>query len=317
MRRGAIQFAWLFAIIVGAAILFLAFYFIGTHLLSQQMQKETLQAQYFEAVLNPLSYLGSIGAVSIMPFELNEPSWLNVSCEEPSEVTVLGWNEISIKTKEERAGLTRKSYDKYLFIDYNHFKEKVRKVNSLTISFEMPWRVADLTMLWPAEKTYCFVNDSTEIQELQELLQSDLEESEESTKSSELPPILFKGSYGECPTKSITVCYSAADCDIIINEKMKIVEKEEERAVKYAGKALLLAAIFSSPDLYECNVKRLAKRLLLQIEVYRNKAERAGMNLDSLKQPIEEISRGNFNGLNALENVAESLKAQNKIKNVF
>lgn len=270
------QFAWIFAVIVGAVILFLAFYFIGTHLLGERMKHETIEAQAFEMIMNPLSYLGNLGAVTATPLKLTEKAELVIDCKSPSSETELGWNSIEVITerkKERKEPVIRKAYDKYLYADITG--EEVKTLQSLTATFDMPWRVADLTMLWSIKKNYCFVEAPDRIiNKLGNTTETSLDiKSISFCNNTNMP--------GCCPLGSTIVCFPKAEeddynCEITVS--LTTVKKDGLRLF-YIGleddksrDALLYAAIFSNKTLYDCNLRRLAKRLSLQTKIYLKKA---------------------------------------------
>jgi len=314
-KAQAMQFAWIFSVIVGALFLFLAFYFVGTTLLRQNYEQSTIQAQSIDILMNPFSYLGSIGATTYKPLELSKKSEINLECSSLSSSSGdLGYNKITIKgEKEKEFGIPRTVYDKYIFS-----QEIIagKKFNALSKPFKMPWRVADIIIIWPYDEKYCFIN-APQAQDIKDEL------SNESSTSLNVTNIFFK-SYSKCPPDSIRVCFSGS-CDIKVNPSQKTVKKKgSQKTVYYIGddNALLYAAIFSDPDIYNCNLKRLASRLSHETDVYSIKARdlssrhcRTSFNLQSLKSAAEAIKTGTItsNQLLDLENAAQTLERENNI----
>lgn len=275
-KKGGMEFGWIFAVIVGAVILFLAFYFVGTNLLSERIKKDTVAAQTFETLMNPLSYLGSLGAVTSMPLNLSEKSELLLECDTGEDIgSKLGWNSITVMTgKKGSESIPRTAYDKYIYADISGLE--VKNLHSITMSFDMPWRVADLTMLWPADRIYCFEDTPRDLKDkLEDLNISSIVLDED-----------------ECPddVEVTSVCFKSSGCDI--NAYNGIVTKEDRTKLPYSGNALMLAAIFSEPDLYKCNAVRLAKRLSMQAQIYGAKSEAAscGISTGQLKSAADGIA---------------------------
>ena len=63
-KRGQMHFAWIFAIIVGAIILFLTFFFLGRQILFQEYRETTEQVHGLDILLGPFTFLGSITEAS-------------------------------------------------------------------------------------------------------------------------------------------------------------------------------------------------------------------------------------------------------------
>ena len=217
---------------------------------AKRMERETVEARTLDILLS-----------NFMPLKKAEP--LKVSFEKVNLVikcdsnSVLGFNTIKVKTKKGSEGIERKVYDKYIFAEIKE-NEKVKEVQTFTVPFYMPWYVADLTFLWPKERTYCFVNAPFEI-----------EEELGNETSTGLGLVTFSDQVNECPGNSVVVCFSSSNnCDIKI---MSSFVEKNGKDLPYINKETLYAAIFSDPELYFCNLKRLAKRISLQTEIYKEK----------------------------------------------
>ena len=79
--------------------------------------------------------------------------------------------------------------------------------------------------------------------------------------------------------------------------------------------SLLYGAILSSPEIYECNVKRLMKKFNYVAELYEGKVQNLGIDnmndiLLRMKISAEGIYEGN-NGLTDLKSEADSLERMN------
>jgi hypothetical protein len=292
-KKGGIEFGWIFAIIVGAVVLFLAFYFVSTTLLSDRMKSNTIAAQNFDVLMNPLSYLGSLDAVTSMPLNLSEKSELLIECDNGTDTgSNLGWNSITVVTERQKEGerLPRTAYDKYIYADISD--TEVKNLHSLTISLKMPWRVADLTMLWPADKTYCFINTSKKIQEIQKrIVDANLN----------ISSIIFTNDSSGLDCDAI-VCYGTCNGDIRITDSAV-------NGLPYSGDDLMLAAIFSNSDLYKCNAVRLAKRLSMQTQIYGTKCG-GSISLVPLKTAADDLANNGLTQtrINTLSNAAQSVQ---------
>lgn len=299
-KKAQFQFAWIFAVIIGALILFLAFYFVGTILLRQRYEQETVQAQSLDILLNPFAYLGSLGATTYNPLSLQEESDIIIGCEKFS-LGKLGYNEITLIEKGE-VGIPRTTYDKYIFAPQ---PLKAKYLDALSKPFEMPWRVADIIILWPSSQEYCFDGAPSSVE----------------TEIKRLNISSIKIKTEECAEKSIRVCFDGGTgCDIKVDRASKTVKNMGKGlTVSYTGSSLMYAAIFSDPVLYECNLQRLASRLYIETEVYQKKALALNQrgcdvtyNLASLKKASKDVFNDPRSAqLSTLETAASSIKNQN------
>ncbi len=296
MKKAQFQFAWIFAVIVGALILFLAFYFVGTTLLRQRYEQETIQAQSLDILLNPFAYLGAIGRTNYNLLSLPEESEVMIDCNKEI-FGDLGYNEITLVSKKE-TGISKAVYDKYIFAPQ---PMKGKNFDALSKPLKMPWRIADVIILWPSNQKYCFVNAPTRIKE--------------ELESINIKSLVFKDLPDECSKDSIKVCFQASGCDInVYSNKVS----KNKRDSYYSDDALMYAAIFSDPVLYDCNVKRLASRIAIESEIYEKKALSLNQrgcsvsyNLEPLKTNAEDVFE-NTNSIISLQQAAQILESINR-----
>jgi len=258
-KKGVIEFGWIFSIIVGAVVLFLAFYFIGTHMAREGMVKETLEAQNLDAALNPFGYLSIMNATK-NPLELSAKSEVEIRCDSSGAI---GYD--SIKTigtgKNAGAGIVRNVYDKYIYADISGIQ--LKSMEGMAVSLKAPWRIADLIMLWPFGKKYCFT-------------ESVPEEIRDEMNRTGIQNIFIEYGNESCPEESATIGISCSrGYDISICQKENYIEKNGVKLFYY-GNSLMYAAVFSEQELYNCNLNRLGKRLALQGSLYEAKANNTG-----------------------------------------
>lgn len=281
-KKAQMEFAWIFAVIVGAMILFLAFYFVGTKLLSQKQEQATVEAQSLDILLNPFSQLGEIATASATPLALQQKHNLIINCIS-EKLNGLGYNEI-ILAREGTEGISRITRDKYIFAE----EIETKKFQALSMPFEMPWRVADIIILWPYDKNYCFTNAPQFIKEkLGNVTEQGLN--------------ISSIHFDSCPQDSIKVCFGGGSCDIkvsITNTAQVLGSTNKQGSTIYfASEALLYASIFSDTNLYNCNVQRVASRLYYETSVYEEKAKAltqrgcsATFNIAPLKNAAKNIA---------------------------
>lgn len=258
MDRGYLQisFKWIFAIIVGAFILFLAIYMSIKISKVEQYQLGTETAKEIEVLLNPLetSFESAVSTSITLPQETR----LYLACDETG---FFGKQLLQVSQKSfgkwpaPSAEIT--SYNKYIF---SKDIEQGKKFYVFSKPFKFPFKVADLIYLTSASENYCFVYAPEEIEE--EI--SDLKQNN--------PDLNLHVENCENSENFIQVCFKG-NCDIEVDyDSTKSVEKKGE-TVYFETDALMYAAIFSDKEIYECQVKRLMKRLDSLIELYYEKED--------------------------------------------
>ncbi len=283
--KGFIQipFSWLFAIVIGALILFFAIYAsvrlikTETTITSEETGKE------ISVLLNPLET--GFGEEKTTSLAIPMESKISNSCGIGGN---FGQQQISVSQKINGqwadTGIGPIFYNKYIFSN-----KSVQGKNFFLFSkpFEFPFKVSDLIFFTSAGDNYCFTNAPANIeQELSNLNQGNL-----FTKN--------------CPVGSINVCFSSGNnCNIQVNKNQKTVNKDG-KTVYFETDALMYGAVFSDPAIYECQVQRLMKRVRELALVYNDKE-----TIISQKScPIEVNLLG-------IANSATSLKDSSDLTNV-
>ena len=253
-KKGFIQisFAWLFAIVIGAVILFFAIYISVKIVKTGGDVSGAKTAKEISVLLNPLET--GFGEEKTTPLTMHVESRLNNGCENPSNFNIFGEQEISvsekIKGKWTDTGVGSVTYNKYIFSN-----QGVQGKNFYLFSkpFEFPFKVADLIFLTSSKESYCFIDSPEEIQEeLTSLSQANL-------------------FIENCSSDSIRVCFEGGnDCDVSVDINDRSVEKDGS-LVYFETDALMYGAIFSDREIYECQVQRLMKRLRELALIYNDK----------------------------------------------
>jgi len=312
ITKKGMQFSWIFAVIVGAIILFLAFYFIGSQLSTSKLEEKTVETNSLEILFNPFSYLGAMGAVTAKPIEIPQESFLMFECESVSS-NGLGSDIITLSSLNlQDQGLPKYIYDKYIFAEDFEAKKtdgKYPKLQTLSKPFLMPWRVADLIFVYPNSKKYCFTgNIPSRLQEELEFLE------------------ITNLRLDSCEPEDIEVCFGSSRGDINVESysgdfMIGSVRKNSDELF-FAGEnyALMLAAIFSSEEVYNCNLKRLAARIDLEIDIFNKKKQALSekgcssfVNFERLRQAATDLRmRINQDSIREFYNAAESVKSSNE-----
>ncbi len=289
------SFGWIFALVIGAFILFLAIFISIKFIKTEGASQDAFIAKDISVLLNPLETGFEEGKTTTL--QLGTETRIYNLCENDTS-----FGKQKIRTSQQSFGKWTESYaeissrNKYIFSG-----NLIEGKNFYLFSkpFDFPFKVADLIFILPADKTYCFVNIpedvATEIKDLR------------------LKNIVNATSSGNCPSGSQSVCFNRAGCDIVVNRNSEgtsgSVTKNREN-MDFNGNALMYGAIFSDVETYECQIKRLMARTSELASIYEQKADfvaskgcNTNLNLIELKLAAEQ---GNFAFVSSIvENIRE------------
>jgi len=264
-KRGfQISFAWLFAIIVGSFIIFLAI-FASVKLIGTEQEISNVEtSKEFEILANVLEtgFESSKTASLEIPLETR----IKNNCQKPNAFEPFGTQGIQLAQKS----LNRWSEvgTEIVFRNRYIFSEDItegKKFFLFSKSFDFPFEVSDVIYLTSAEKDYCFVG---------------LRESEdfEDEIIREISNLNQENLFVEnCPSSGINICFGnfGEECHIDVNLNQRYVEKENEEGenerVYFETNALMYGAIFAEKEIYECQVKRMMNRLSTLANTYYEK----------------------------------------------
>lgn len=253
-KHAAIEmsFGWLFAIIVGAVIIFLAIYFSTKIMGSADESTSAKVGKEINILLEPLET--SFESSQTTSIKISSETRINNLC---SEETPFGKQSLQIDQKRfnkwTKTDTDVVSYNKYIFS-----KEQVEGKTFYLFSkpFDFPFKIANLIYLTSLNDVYCFVNAPTEIKE-------------EITNLNQENLIVDK-----CQEGNIRVCFDNSKCEINVNYNGGYLKKGNE-IFYFDGiedsNALMYAAIFSDREVYECQIKRLMMRLKELALIYSEK----------------------------------------------
>lgn len=246
-----ISFQWIFAILIGMFILAGAIYGLTKFMGSEGALTSTKQSKAFSNLLNPLE----------LGFEDTKSILLKV----PLETRIRNYCY-----SDEGLGNQQLSFDQEIYNQYTDDSGRVPIDNlylfserylegklfyAISTKFEFPFHIASPISIIPANQEYCFIESPDEIKEtLEGLNQSNLI-LEESECDFENP-------------KTTTVCFDEEGCNITVDTYDHSVSREYEDTVYYETNSLLIAAIFSNPEIYECQLKRLLSRTEILSKTY-------------------------------------------------
>ena len=252
------SFGWIFAIIVGAAVIFLAIYFSTSVVTQTRNTQDTLAGQQLGIILSPVE----TSLESAKTSEITFPVMTRVynTCDTSGN---FGSQKISVATQSgvgaqwQAPGVPSVFYNKYLF---SASTLEAKNAEVFDKPFNFPYKVADLIYMWNSADNYCFVEAPNDVQD--------------ELSSLSIADINFTSDIKSCVLKSIKVCFISSGCDIDVNLNSQSVTKDGQ-ALYYTGEdnSLLYAAIFSDPSIYECQVQRLMKRTSELALLYEAKSE--------------------------------------------
>lgn len=297
-RKGQLQFpfAWLFAIIVGAVILFLAIFAAVRITQTQEVAIDASTAKEIGVLLNPLE----------TGFESASTTTISL----PSETRIFNSCEIEGYFGRQIIRLSQRSFGKWTETDINVgfsnkyiFSEEFVEGKSFYLfskPFNFPFKVSDVIYLIPTKKNYCFIDAPQEISE--EIGNLNLENMH----------------FNECPEGSVEVCFEGS-CDIKVDVGRKYVEKRNDK-MYFHENSLMYAAIFSNPEIYECQFRRLMQRGSQLSQIYLEKAnfvsrEECSPNLNSELLSLANLENNidSSRSLNQIVDVAEEAGSKNEI----
>lgn len=241
------SFSWLFAIIVGAAVIFLAVYAINQFIGSEKTKQDAELGKELGILLTPIETGLETGKITkiTMPLETR----ISNDC---SSSGTFGSQKISTSTKSltkkyDSSAIASSFQNKYIFSE-----ETIEGKDYLAFSkpLLMPFKIANLIYLWPSSEEFCFVNPPKEVEEEFSNLQIN---------------VAIALSTASCSKSSKKVCFTSSGCDIDVSldssGKIKgSLKKKSSDRVYFESSALLYSAIFSDSKIYECQLKRLMKR---------------------------------------------------------
>ena len=309
MNEKAVEmsFAWIFGLVVGAVILFLAIYFASQLIDSESYKVTTKTGKELAGLLDPLQTTIEQGKTESI--ELTTESRIYTSCNKEGDFgnTVIQFSEkFGFKNKWSALGGDVLTQNAYLFAEDRIDVNAHGKVYFFIKPFEMPFKVADMTMMY--SKQYCFVNAPSDIErEVENLGQN--------------ANLINAIDINSCSENSVVVCFDILDdkCDVKVNTNIQRVIKNNEELV-YVDETIY-ATIFSSKANYDCNMKRIMMKLEKVSELYKEKARfmaqrgcDSGLYGDmlSLNNQAKSFDKVTSIQMDLIKNTADSIKNKNE-----
>lgn len=307
-KRGfEFSFAWIFAIFVGAVIIFLAVYAATQFVYTEREVRDTEIGKEIGILLTPVETGVESGKTARISFA-QETRVFN-GCREEGN---FGAQEISTSTKSgigaewQSPGIKSSFYNKYIF---SSSTVQGKEIFVFAKPFYFPYKVADVMFLFGSEK-YCFVTPPRDVEEEMALLLDYVEIVED---------------VSDCKSGGKKVCFTSSGCDIDVSVSSGAVTKYGETEYFVPGfedseNTLMYGAIFSDPGVYRCQIKRLMKRASELGTLYNSKSEilsGTGCGSSILQPGLMNFASkaGNFEGLVGLRELnllAGELNRQNE-----
>ncbi len=310
-KRGALEisFGWIFAIIVGIVVIFLAIY-LSTRLISTEQTTTGAETSKKIGILtNPLET--GFESAKTSSFTLAADTRITNNCDYFTEP----FGEQKIKLAEKSFNQWKEtnldiSFQNKYFFSGNDAEGKTFFVFSKP--FEFPFKIADLIYLTSSSEKYCFIDYPQEIgEEICNLNQGNIILVGEKLCQNQIET--------ECPQNGIKVCFGfESDCDAVV--KGTYVKKGDEKMYFENSVALMYAGIFSSPEVYECQIIRLMRRASEIASLYKEKGETlasrgCGFNLDSELTTFSSLTKnaGDSSSLEEISGEADNLESLNEM----
>ncbi len=285
-----ISFAWLFAIVVGAFILFLAIY-ASTRVIDTGREVTGARAA------------AEIGAW-LAPLELGFVEALHTTLRTQVDTRIYNRCNTGGNFGEQRLGISeyvfrewsRESIQSTMENRYIFSNESIegREFYAFVKSFEFPYKVADTIYITSSRDTYCFTNG------VPENIKRELE-------NLNIPNINLE----KCNAGDIKVCFTSGQgCNVTVEYEQGTLTKNRD-TLHFATDALMYGAIFSDKETYECQVERLMMRTEVLLEVYMDKnrilqdCDNTRMNtpFNQFKDAIRHVEGDIRNAMTAAENL--------------
>ncbi len=294
----SLAFNWIFAIIAGGTILFLAIFAAGKVIRTSEQTVYTESAASLISLFDPLE----TGLASGKAYEIGfkKKSKIFFKCQEylnkPFGKQTISFSEQTFGETYGEQGKEVSIKDKYIF-SKDVVEGKVIYVFSKP--FFLPFKINDLTIVTSDNDKYCFYDSPEEIKE--------------SLESLNLKNIIFVNNTLKC--EGVNVCFKETrKCDIIVYEDQNyVLNRNYRKRVYYVGD-LVYGAIFSSPEIYECDVKRIKSKFDELTKVYLDKIKiieregcqsNLGQKLNSVLGPLNDSREliGLYNNVQEIDSI--------------
>lgn len=306
-KKGVFElpFSWLFAIVVGAVIIFLAIYLVSKLVENKKYEINTETSKKLSILFDPME-LGVGSGKKPVPIKFSSETRIRNRC---SLGNVFGKQTFSVSGKY---GIGREwgEYSNPIPVENKYvFSKEVEEGKIFyyfSVPFNLPYKVSEVIVL--TSDSYCFVDAPDFVKEFV-------------NRSLQLENVYFD----DCKAGSKKVCFSGGSCETLVsgscsncNNRFEYGSVSKKGEIVYYKGDLLYAAIFSAPEQYECNVKRIAARTSQLAYLYEKESQflesegcGPGMSLDLLSFANQLNDLEDSQGLLSIYNQAEKLDIKN------
>ncbi|MEK6825848.1 MAG: hypothetical protein AABY00_03615 [Nanoarchaeota archaeon] len=255
------NFGWIFAITVGAAVLALGLFAASKVIQQGDYQGNSLTAKQFGILTTALETSLESGKTDKITFDI--PARLILECD---SYGLYGTQKITVgDLGKETTGVTTAFPAKYYFS-----QKEITGKEFIIISkpFQYPFHVADILIIWPKSTLYCFLDPPEQLErELKSMARDNV------IINTSLQVLSYEKKE-ECKKASQRVCFGkTTGCDIaVIDTTIRKTGQTVFFDPLEEKNTLLLAGIFSDPETYECQVRRLMHRASTLASLYQEKA---------------------------------------------
>ncbi|MDD5193451.1 MAG: hypothetical protein PHF67_02590 [Candidatus Nanoarchaeia archaeon] len=299
------SFNWIFALIAGVTILLLALYGMSRIIQTGQNLGQTEAASALTALLDPLET--GLASEKSEEIKLNEETKIFFECSyldnRPFGKQTIAFSEKNLNNEYPEKGQEISIKNKYIFSE-NTIEGK--NIYAFSVPFFLPFKVGDLIVL--ASKDYCFYQPPNDIKDEIENLGIGKLKIAEDFKNCTGTIVCFDIDRRECDIKVF-----ANDGDYYNGRVVKNLQE-----VKYRD-GLFYGAVFSSKEIYECNIRRLMSRLSELTSIYSDKADTLGkkgcgsdIKLDLNLLKIQADSLNSSRDLVDLDEISKKVESFNK-----
>jgi hypothetical protein len=265
-------FTWIFTIFVGATVIFLAIYIATQIVNTERTGQSATEGKSLGILLTPIETETEEGKFA--KIILTDETRIYHECEYPESTDPFGSNNLQMSVKPIYGGEWGNPnapsitfHNKYFFPSASQSDRlgtyaSYAKENYYVLSkpLYLPFKVADLLIIWSDQEEFCFLNAPTEVKSRLEPLDMD--------------NVYFQSPRGyTCdPSTQKTVCFSGS-CDVRVYENNGFVRKEGKdlyyvESQEHDPYSMMYAAIFSNPEIYTCQAARLMVHTSKLIDLY-------------------------------------------------
>jgi hypothetical protein len=265
----AMPFEWIFAMIIGGIILFIAIYAVVHFMSTGQAQSNTKTAAELEGYLSP--YETGLGSGISDEIHFSAQSKLIFEQCEANNNKPFGMQSFAFT--EKMFGKYGKEsnkiniYSKYIFTNES---VEGKDFYIVSVPYSMSYKISDLILIYSGK--YCFYNAPEEIEDFSDSLQlKNVNFSGPDNPNCTGIHVCFNSNSEKCDIKVSGECLGDCESDYDYGKVEKYDKNGKLVSTVYYSGNLLYGAIFSSNHIYECNVIRLMNKFNELGKVYLDK----------------------------------------------